>query len=240
MTNTKTQKPTETVAETARISHGDGFFYNDKEVKELNIKERNTVSGNPDAAAPEIPETEVKPKPETAVKEKAAIPYAQIIYYLNKKTGKKFLSSTSATQKCIKARFNQGFTLADFFTVIDNKCQKWLGDPKMMDYLRPETLFGNKFEGYLNESAGFTSPPNKEHEFSAADPLLHLMLILLPLRRGHLDLAKIPACSEDPGLYNVKYPMPETIDAADYLETLRTALARIQDFCDTCPVACFG
>jgi hypothetical protein len=35
-------------------------------------------------------------------------------------------------------------------TVIDKKCQEWLGDPKMQQYLRPETLFGTKFEGYLN------------------------------------------------------------------------------------------
>lgn len=34
--------------------------------------------------------------------------------------------------------------------VIDNMCDRWLGDAKMADYLRPDTLFRPKFEGYLN------------------------------------------------------------------------------------------
>jgi len=51
----------------------------------------------------------------------------------------------------IKARFNEGRTTDDFIHVIDIKCAKWLSDPKMIDFLRPETLFGNKFESYLNE-----------------------------------------------------------------------------------------
>ena len=55
------------------------------------------------------------------------------------------------TQKVIKARFNEGFTLDDFKKVIDIKVKEWLDDKRMCQYLRPETLFGNKFEGYLNQ-----------------------------------------------------------------------------------------
>ena len=78
------------------------------------------------------------------------LPYADIIDYLNQKTGKNFKSAAKATQKNIKARFNDGFTLEDFKRVIDIKCEEWLKDSKMSTYLRPETLFGTKFEGYLN------------------------------------------------------------------------------------------
>ena len=44
----------------------------------------------------------------------------------------------------------EGYTVEDFVAVIDKKCAEWLHDPKMRAYLRPETLFGSKFEGYLN------------------------------------------------------------------------------------------
>lgn len=79
-----------------------------------------------------------------------SLPYTDIIDYLNKKTGKNFKSTSKATQKYIKARFNDGFTLEDFKRVIDIKCEEWLKDSKMSIYLRPETLFGTKFESYLN------------------------------------------------------------------------------------------
>ena len=75
-----------------------------------------------------------------------------IIDYLNEKTGKGFKATTNKTKTCIHARLEEGFTVDDFKTVIDIKCQKWLKDDKMRDYLRPETLFGTKFEGYLNEA----------------------------------------------------------------------------------------
>ncbi len=73
-----------------------------------------------------------------------------IVEYLNSRVGSAFKSTTKATQKVIKARLAEGFTVDDFMTVIDKKCAEWMGDPKMEQYLRPETLFGTKFEGYLN------------------------------------------------------------------------------------------
>jgi uncharacterized phage protein (TIGR02220 family) len=79
-------------------------------------------------------------------------PYQEIISYLNNKTNKNFKHTSKETQKLIKARINQGFTIADFQAVIDRKSEKWLTDPKMVDYLRPQTLFGTKFESYLNET----------------------------------------------------------------------------------------
>lgn len=76
---------------------------------------------------------------------------AEIIGYLNKRVGTHYRATTRKTQALIKARLNEGFTVNDFKQVIDNKAEEWLGDQKMEKYLRPETLFGTKFEGYLNE-----------------------------------------------------------------------------------------
>ena len=77
--------------------------------------------------------------------------FDEIIDYLNQKSGKAFKSNTKKTQQLIKARLNEGHTVEDIKKVIDIKSGQWKYDPKFNAYLRPETLFGNKFEGYLNE-----------------------------------------------------------------------------------------
>ncbi|MBG9785603.1 conserved phage C-terminal domain-containing protein [Shouchella lehensis] len=84
-------------------------------------------------------------------KEKEKIPYDDIISYLNEVASKNYRSTTSKTKDLIKARWNDGFKLGDFKRVIHIKTKEWLNDPEMNQYLRPETLFGNKFEGYLNQ-----------------------------------------------------------------------------------------
>ena len=75
---------------------------------------------------------------------------AQIIGHLNEQTGANYRSESKATQTKIHARMAEGYTVEDFVAVIDKKCAEWLHDPKMRTYLHPETLFGSKFEGYLN------------------------------------------------------------------------------------------
>lgn len=77
----------------------------------------------------------------------------KIIDYLNQKAGTKYKTSSKKTQVLIKARMHDGFKLDDFKKVIDNKINDWLGDKVMGKYLRPETLFSNKFEGYLNQKS---------------------------------------------------------------------------------------
>jgi len=74
----------------------------------------------------------------------------EIVEYLNQKAGTRYQSKTKATQQKIKARINEGYTLDDFKTVIDKKVDQWM-NTEWENFLRPETLFGNKFEGYLNQ-----------------------------------------------------------------------------------------
>lgn len=75
----------------------------------------------------------------------------EIVSYLNEKTGSRYKATTNATKKHINARLEEGFTVKDFKTVIDIKADEWLGDAKMKKFLRPQTLFGTKFESYLNQ-----------------------------------------------------------------------------------------
>lgn len=79
-----------------------------------------------------------------------AYPYRDVINYLNQQTDKHYKSTTKKNQTVIRARTDEGFTLDDFKKVIDNKVSEWKGTD-MEKYLRPETLFGTKFEGYLNQ-----------------------------------------------------------------------------------------
>ena len=75
--------------------------------------------------------------------------YKAVIDYLNSKTGQSFRSSTKATQQHINARIAEGFTIEDFKRVVDNMWTDWRGT-EWEKYLRPSTLFGSKFENYLN------------------------------------------------------------------------------------------
>lgn len=87
---------------------------------------------------------------------------AEIIDYLNQKTGKSFKISSDKTKTCLNARWNDGFTeLQDYKTVIDKKCKEWLRNKDMEKFLRPETLFGTKFESYVNEKSNKPISPQE-------------------------------------------------------------------------------
>ena len=75
-----------------------------------------------------------------------------IVEHLNEVTGSSFRASSQKTVRLLRARLNEGYEVDDFKAVIDVKAREWKDDPKMSRYLRPETLFGTKFEGYLQEA----------------------------------------------------------------------------------------
>ena len=79
--------------------------------------------------------------------------HQDVIDYLNEKLGARYKASSAINKRLIDARVKEGYTLDDFKRVIDNKVASWANDTKMSKYLRPQTLFGTKFESYLNERA---------------------------------------------------------------------------------------
>lgn len=81
----------------------------------------------------------------------------KVIDYLNKKAKTGFRYSGKTTKGKIQARLNEGYKLDDFTVVIDNKTKDWLGT-EFEKYLCPETLFGNKFEKYLNQKQASNEP----------------------------------------------------------------------------------
>lgn len=82
------------------------------------------------------------------------IPYSEIISYLNEKAGRSF-RNTDANKRLIKTRWKEGYKLEDFQKVVDNKVLDWTGKTingqPAEKYLQPSTLFGTKFDNYLNE-----------------------------------------------------------------------------------------
>lgn len=81
----------------------------------------------------------------------------EIVEYLNEMCGTNYKASSKKTRDLIRARMKDGATVDDFKTVILKKARDWINDPKMCKFLRPETLFSNKFEGYLNEIVAISS-----------------------------------------------------------------------------------
>ena len=114
--------------------------------KSNNLYLDNILSGNPDYNFPTwLEETAIKDLEKTKHKE-LWIPIA----YLNQVANKRY-KFVDKTKRLLLARFKEGYTLEDFKQVIDIKTAEWKDSPEFSKYLRPETLFGSKFDGYLNQ-----------------------------------------------------------------------------------------
>lgn len=84
----------------------------------------------------------------------------KIIDYLNEQNGTRYRSNSKSTLSHINARFSEGFTIDDFKIVIDKKVKEWTGT-EYEKHLCPDTLFGTKFEKYLNQKI-VDKPTGKE------------------------------------------------------------------------------
>lgn len=118
-------------------------------------------------------DTSNKRKEKKEVKEEEENTYiVEIVDYLNDATGKNFKSSSKKTAGLIKARMKDGFSVSDIRLVIDKKVSAWGDDEKMSEYLRPETLFGPKFESYLNAKAKDESMEDKLNKIFGDDKVI--------------------------------------------------------------------
>lgn len=142
-----------------RKKERDRLYQEERRAKQRALIEKSSDKSSertPDVAVSDIDKEEDKEKDNNIY-----VPYKEIITYLNEKTGKKLRWDVKSNQKEIKARFNEGYTLDDFKTVIDKKYHEWGRKPTkeelqrgvndMRIYLRPKTLFGSNFDVYLNQ-----------------------------------------------------------------------------------------
>lgn len=91
-----------------------------------------------------------------------------LINYLNQKTGSSYRSSKVIEQKISKL-LEMGYTENDMRMVIDRKFAEWYSDENMREYLRPSTLFGDKFEEYRNAPISLKAEKTKKKAEAKAD-----------------------------------------------------------------------
>ncbi|KXT97536.1 hypothetical protein SORDD30_01470 [Streptococcus oralis] len=114
--------------------------------KSNNLYLDNILSGNLDFTFPTWLEENARKDLEKTKHKELWIPIA----YLNQVANKRY-KFVDKTKRLLLARFKEGYTLEDFKQVIDIKTAEWKDSPEFSKYLRPETLFGTKFDGYLNQ-----------------------------------------------------------------------------------------
>ena len=104
-----------------------------------------------------ISEKQKKPRKKATETSYPSDIYEEIVNFLNQATGKNYKTNSAINKRFITQRLNDGFTVEDFKQVISVKSTNWLAT-KMEQFLRPETLFSNKFESYLNENVVSNAP----------------------------------------------------------------------------------
>lgn len=90
-----------------------------------------------------------RPAPSRPLNDEERESVERVVAALNEATGSRYRSTSATTLRHLLARLREGFTAEDCKEVIRKKSAEW-GGTDMAKYLRPETLFGSKFEGYLN------------------------------------------------------------------------------------------
>ena len=178
--NKNASETVETVSKTAKYDNTNDFNGIGETVKTVNQTVSKTVKHDNTNDFSTISETVSKTVNETSKKELLKRKYKKdnivelrptihpfitdVINYLNTKANKNFKTNTVKTVKLIEKRLNEGYTLEQFKQVIDTKVATWQNDTTMNKYLRPETLFGEKFESYLNETPVTTNPTRNTNE----------------------------------------------------------------------------
>ncbi|SFA86379.1 MULTISPECIES: conserved phage C-terminal domain-containing protein [unclassified Bacillus (in: firmicutes)] len=133
------------------------YTINYQKVEELENAEmelsfgQNEVSNTSECTMEEGSLTKAIPESTSEITTEKNIIVDEVISYLNEKTNAVYKSRTPKNRKIIRARMREGFTLDDFKRVIDIKTEEWQHLPHLCKFLRPTTLFGTKFEAYLNQ-----------------------------------------------------------------------------------------
>ncbi|KRN00197.1 hypothetical protein FC24_GL000025 [Loigolactobacillus rennini DSM 20253] len=83
----------------------------------------------------------------------------KVLAYLNQQTGKRFVVD-QRSQRLLGHLFQQQVTMAQIKQVINWKCHEWR-NTEFWKFVRPQTLFGPKFNQYLQEAPPLTRPKTR-------------------------------------------------------------------------------
>ena len=109
------------------------------------------------------PKEKKRKEKEKSYKKEVTQSITNIVEFLNSTVHSSYRIQTSKTQALIKARLAEGFTVENFQTVIKLKNNEWK-NTEMEKFIRPETLFGTKFESYLNQKNAEVEQHLESHE----------------------------------------------------------------------------
>lgn len=88
-----------------------------------------------------------------------------VLSKMNEVLSSKYKASTKSHIQFINGRLSDGYSVDELMLVVNHKFNEWKSDPKMAQYLRPQTLFQTgKFDGYL--MAAKTTPVAKQSVFN--------------------------------------------------------------------------
>lgn len=154
--------------------HYSGSVYHIYEVSQKNkphseqpysVNPMSVITHNKELSNKELTNKEITNINTIVEQPKERYDYSSVIDYLNEVTGSNYRNASSH-QAHIRARYKEGYTLEDFKQVIDIKSAEWKNNKEYSKYLRPSTLFGNKFDTYLNQVS------KHKEELNRAKPIL--------------------------------------------------------------------
>lgn len=129
------------------------------------LKNKATEPQTKNAAAQNLRSAKIEPLNKTDLntnndlfnkkEEILSLPEIALNYLNEKKPSKIPFKPSNDNLKHLKGLFKEKFTIEDIKAVIDFKIQDWKDSKKMKRYIRPETLFGDKFNSYLVEAAEY-------------------------------------------------------------------------------------
>ena len=131
----------ESVNKVTHIKEEELKEYEENEIKEEDIVQFGDFSNQPKAKSNRKKSANSSESNEVVL---------SVVNFLNQCTGAEFRPNSKSTAEPISARLKEGFSEDDLKLVVEHKNLQWGADPKMFEYLRPKTLFGQeKFESYL-------------------------------------------------------------------------------------------
>jgi uncharacterized phage protein (TIGR02220 family) len=106
--------------------------------------------------------------------------YEEVIKYLEKRLEELGMTLIifGVTKTRLEELISKGYKFVHFRMVIDHKIKKWK-DTEFRKFIRPETLFGNKFETYLYESRNATTIQKLANSIQSAKELIDRSVVKL-------------------------------------------------------------
>lgn len=86
-------------------------------------------------------------------------------------TGRACLIPSAEVSFDLKKIFDAGYSIDDVRLVCEQQQAEWGADPKRQKWLRPHTLFGEKFEGYLAAAKAGTAKEERDAAAKFADAI---------------------------------------------------------------------